>query len=404
MYPSQADQLKDSEAFYKWAQNRSGLATPKKTLAQKKGKGIYRRFFYWVPSKGTGAVNRARLPTLKAEGTSKLHEFVDIGVVGRVSTRRASCHQCDKCWLDERTAARECPNKAFVGMPIELAIVREGVPAAAAARMDRAALNRAALERADRAEKASVVCIETHKDEQTFPWVIGAVVEPVHNAAVASPPYDPTKDAIHLEPVKANEPALSVTLYEALEPGSSTYVVSEMTIFVPARRVRVIDVELEELRSGPVRTAAQAHIHASGPRLRYKIVDDSLYAIRAEMPTSSDNWEVETVVEYRMVYGVEQWLVKWKTYGEDRNTWEPWENLLTEEVQSEAQRVKDASLPTSMAGLKKLTVPRLIDALQARSLPTEGNEGRRALKDVLVARLFEALMNEGRGGEESGAP
>lgn len=44
----QALQLKDSEAFYDWAQNRSGLAKPAKSLAEKKGRGIYRRFFYWV--------------------------------------------------------------------------------------------------------------------------------------------------------------------------------------------------------------------------------------------------------------------------------------------------------------------------------------------------------------------
>ena len=92
-----------------------------------------------------------------------------------------------------------------------------------------------------------------------------------------------------------------------------------------------------------------------------------------------------------MVYGAEQWLVKWKGYGEDRNTWEPWDNLLTEEVRAEAKKVKDASLPTTEAGLKKLVVARLVEALEARGLPTEGNAGRRALKDVLVARLWEAI-------------
>eukprot|EP00966_Prymnesium_polylepis_P199401 4620698-Prymnesium_polylepis.1 len=86
-------QLKDSYALYLWACNESGLALPKKTLAEKKGKGIYRRFFYWVPSKGNGAVDRSRLPELKADdGTSKLHEFTDMGIPGKVMTRRAACH------------------------------------------------------------------------------------------------------------------------------------------------------------------------------------------------------------------------------------------------------------------------------------------------------------------------
>ena len=158
-------QLKDSEAFYKWARDHSGLATPKKTLAQKKGRGIYRRFFYWVPSKGTGAVSRAHLPKLKCDGTSKLHEFVDIGVTGKISSRRAACHQCDACWAGNR---HECENIDFTGPPTHLLITREHQPAAGVQRMERAALNRDGLARAEKAEVASVVCIETHEDEQAL--------------------------------------------------------------------------------------------------------------------------------------------------------------------------------------------------------------------------------------------
>lgn len=57
--------------------------------------------------------------------------------------------------------------------------------------------------------------------------------------------------------------------------------------------------------------------------MRYKMHQDSLQAIRAEMPTGSHEWEVECVMEYRCIYGLEQWLIKWKHYGHDRNTWEP---------------------------------------------------------------------------------
>ena len=103
------------------------------------------------------------------------------------------------------------------------------------------------------------------------------------------------------------------------------------------------------------------------------------------MPTASDNWEAERVAQYRIQYGVEQWLVKWSGYGEDRNTWEPWANLLTEVVQAEARKVKEAALP-SVA--KKLTVPLLKAALEARGKPMDG------LKAVLVARLMEALIGE----------
>ena len=55
-------------------------------------------------------------------------------------------------------------------------------------------------------------------------------------------------------------------------------------------------------------------------------------------------------------------MVKWKDHGEDRNTWEPWGNLLTADVQEDARKVKDAALPTVA---KKLTVPLLRHALQS---------------------------------------
>lgn len=112
-----ASQLKNSELFYEWARSTSGLAKPKKTLEEKKGKGIYRRFFYFVPSKGTGAVDRSKLTKYTAVGTSRLHEFTDIGKVGTVSTRRAACHQCDHCWDNK---PRNCANSAYVGPPTEL--------------------------------------------------------------------------------------------------------------------------------------------------------------------------------------------------------------------------------------------------------------------------------------------
>ena len=97
---------------------------------------------------------------------------------------------------------------------------------------------------------------------------------------------------------------------------------------------------------------------------------------------------VESVIEYRMVYGVEQWLVKWKGYGEDRNTWEPWANLLSPQVQTEAQHIRTGSLPRSEAALGKLVIVTLKAALEERSLDTTGQKAQ------LVKRLLDALEAE----------
>jgi hypothetical protein len=161
-------------------------------------------------------------------------------VTGKISSRRAACHQCDACWAGNR---HECENIDFTGPPTHLLITREHPPAAGVQRMERAALNRDGLARAEKAELASVVCIETHEDEQAHPWVIGEVTKTLHEAPAASSPFHAAKDSIHLEPVKAKEPVLEMKLLDTLALGSTTYFYSDLTVLVPARRVRVIKVE-----------------------------------------------------------------------------------------------------------------------------------------------------------------
>lgn len=242
----QSGQLRCSAGLFKWASEESGLAEPRVKLAQKKGRGIYRRFFHWIPAKGAGSVDRSRLPKFSADGTSRLHEFVDIGVPGVVCTRRGACHRCHSCW-DFRFD--ECPNEEYVGKPLELRIQRETVPSAAAERMDRAQIDRRAIELAKGAKLGTIVCLETHKDEQTHPWVIGEVAKEVESAQAASLPYDADRDLVRFDPIRVNDLVLKVKLYEALEPGSCTYFPSNVELFVPARRVRVIDVKMQETRA-----------------------------------------------------------------------------------------------------------------------------------------------------------
>ena len=87
--------------------------------------------------------------------------------------------------------------------------------------------------------------------------------------------------------------------------------------------------------------------------------------------------------QYRVKYGVEQWLLKWKGYGEDRNTWEPLGNLRTPVLVAEARRVREASLPTTQEGLMNVTVVALKAVLEARGRDSSGGQ-----KVDLVRRLL----------------
>ena len=124
------------------------------------------------------------------------------------------------------------------------------------------------------------------------------------------------QDAVHLERIKSHEQVLRVQLYEAMEPSSNLYTLSDV-VLVPARCVKVVDVELEQPQASPRLPVGDARQH-------FKISPTSVqHIIREEMPTQYDQWVVEAIMQYRVLYGTEQLLVKWVGYGDDRNTWEP---------------------------------------------------------------------------------
>lgn len=65
-------------------------------FTKRKGVGIYRREFHWIPNKGPAAINRriSGCNRLGDVGIKKLHFFEDIGRPGFVGVRERSCHQC----------------------------------------------------------------------------------------------------------------------------------------------------------------------------------------------------------------------------------------------------------------------------------------------------------------------
>ena len=341
-----------TEAFFEWAKSSSGLHTPQKSYEAKNGRGIFRRFFHFIPNKGPGSVDRAanRKSFESAKGSSQLHEFVDIGVPGTVSTRRAACHQCDACWRGDR---RACVNKEYVGDPKEMTLRSKAVPITSLSRNLRSHLDSDAIQRAEKALVGSCVCIETARGEKQVPWVLGKVVtksKPADQNTIADDlraRMGAHKTTIELDSPREAEMVLQVQLYEPIDTGSTTYTLSPLEVLIPARRIRVASVKLMEVprvaqtqASSRPRRHMTADLPVARPTDKFKLGPEALLEIRAEMPTVDDSWDVEDVVQYRTYYRKEQWLIKWKGYGEDRNTWEPKENLLLESILKRAEEVK----------------------------------------------------------------
>ena len=106
-------------------------------------------------------------------------------------------------------------------------------------------------------------------------------------------------------------------VYEPLEPGSVHFTLTEIKTQVPANQVRVAGGL--ELTKVPMRTSTSRGGRAQVQRFR--LDDDSLRLIRAAMPTMNDEWDVEAIRQWRTYYRKDQWLIKWKGYGEDRNVY-----------------------------------------------------------------------------------
>ena len=131
------------------------------------------------------------------------------------------------------------------------------------------------------------------------------------------------KTTIELDHARESDMVVRVQLYEPIDTGSTTYTLSPLEVLIPARRIRVANVELKEVpRVAQTQASSRPKRHATAdfpvarPTDKFKLMPEALLEIRAEMPTVDDSWDVEDVVQYRTYYRKEQWLIKWQGYGE----------------------------------------------------------------------------------------
>lgn len=83
--------------FYNFAS--SQMRELQKSFYSRKGVGIFRREFHWIPNRGRESINR-RIPgcnRLGDVGIKKLHFFESIGRPGFIGIRERSCSRCVAC-------------------------------------------------------------------------------------------------------------------------------------------------------------------------------------------------------------------------------------------------------------------------------------------------------------------
>jgi len=165
--------LTSSWDFYAFC--KANLETTSKDLFTKKGRGIYRRHFYYVPASGEGAVNY-NIPKWSAlQGSNQIHQMRGGILPGYLSYRLRSCH-CVVCYNEGRVEG-PCSNSHLHGFQWEHTEIRlEAVGSKPTLRKDRE--NRAKKE-ALQLQVGEKCAFLVNSDEA---WMIGECLPPLEGA------------------------------------------------------------------------------------------------------------------------------------------------------------------------------------------------------------------------------
>ena len=151
----------------------SHMTKPQKTLEAKKGHGMYRRIFHHVPLKTIGR----RLPAVKTlKGSKPIHQFVDVGVPGKLLWRRRPCHVCDGCLKCDPTEILRCPHHGRCGKA-KYVTIKTTAPARAV--ITRSSAVTAGVRISSRAVVGDFLVVDVADvEEHDVPWLLGEVTKP----------------------------------------------------------------------------------------------------------------------------------------------------------------------------------------------------------------------------------
>ena len=193
-------------------------AFPKQSLFEKKGKGVFRRFFHFMPVRGPTAINRRIQHCNTVTGSKPHRAFVDIGVPGKVWMARRSCHQCDGCLQMDYS---KCENKKYQltekgaedpGGYVDL-VPKKGGPGRAVARGYLRTIGRSIADDLGTGHQGGVVVV-VEMSAESEAWAIcvteGEVERVTESDAHEYPCFEPGDVVIRLKKIRTHFPRFVV--------------------------------------------------------------------------------------------------------------------------------------------------------------------------------------------------
>ena len=212
------------------------MTTFYKDYYTKKGAGVYRRVFHYVPSHGDGAVDRNIRGCATLNGIKKIHQMLDIGEPGKLMIRTRSCH-CDSCWNGRYG---ECANKERCGDPWTVCLQPKAHRRLAETPVEIAEVG---LKISREAQKDAVVCVMVRQEHE--PWMLGKVCGSLGSYELKSAAVDTPYATL-----VPGDVVLEVRKLEPINPGTKVFDVTTKVFPVRAKDVRLgkIEVEYQQVR------------------------------------------------------------------------------------------------------------------------------------------------------------
>jgi len=204
---------------------------PKRSLDTKKGVGVYKRVFFFM---GAKYVKHSLAEVNSVPGSSKCHEFRDIGREGFLKCRVLSCHRCIHC---QNLRPQDCINVHRTGEQLLKQVTFKSGGAV------EVPLLRSSVGINGRANAAAVkvgTLFSVELDDTQEPWMIAKATSELHK-------YEGESKETWMGRIDPGDMIINVVKLEPTAAGANSFTdAANMEMCVFDTDVRVLDLKLEE--------------------------------------------------------------------------------------------------------------------------------------------------------------